>query len=44
MKARAIGCIVALMLLNIAEVQAQVYLDGLMDRAVESTKRKAQDQ
>jgi hypothetical protein len=40
---RFIGCIVALTLLNVAEVQAQGYLDGLMNRATESAKRKAQD-
>ena len=40
---RVIGCLVVLMLLSIAEVQAQGYLDGLMGRATESAKRKAQD-
>jgi hypothetical protein len=40
---RFIGCIVALTLLNVAEVQAQGYIDGLMNRATESAKRKAQD-
>ena len=43
MTTRVIGCVVALILINIAEVQAQGYLDGLMDRATESAKRKAQD-
>lgn len=40
---RFIGCIVALTLFNVAEVQAQGYIDGLMNRATESAKRKAQD-
>jgi hypothetical protein len=40
---RFIGCIVALMLFNVADVQAQGYIDGLMNRATESAKRKAQD-
>ena len=40
---RVIGCIIALMLFSPAEVQAQGYLDGLMGRATESAKRKAQD-
>ena len=43
MTTRIIGCIVALILLNVVEVHAQGYLDGLMDRATESAKRKAQD-
>ena len=43
MTIRLIGCIVALILLNSAEVQAQGYLDGLMGRATESAKRKAQE-
>jgi hypothetical protein len=43
MTTRVIGCIIALMLLSLAEVQAQGYLDGLMGRATESAKRKAQD-
>ena len=40
---RFIGCIVALVLFNVAEVQAQGYIDGLMDRATQSATRKAQD-
>jgi hypothetical protein len=40
---RFIGCIVALALFNVAEVQAQGYIDGLMNRASESAKRKAQE-
>jgi hypothetical protein len=40
---RFIGCIMALMLFNVAELQAQGYLDGLMDRATQSATRKAQD-
>jgi hypothetical protein len=40
---RILGCIVVLMLFTVAEVQAQGYLDGLMNRATESAKRKAQD-
>src|SRR6476659_684731 len=40
---RFIGCIVALTLFNVAEVQAQGYIDGLMNRATESAKRKAQE-
>ena len=43
MTTRVIGCVVALILINIAEVQAQGYLDGLMNRTTESAKRKAQD-
>jgi len=43
MTMRVISCVVALMLLSFAEVQAQGYLDGLMGRATESAKRKAQD-
>jgi len=38
-----IGCVVVLMLFNVAEVQAQGYIDGLMGRATESAKRKVQD-
>src|SRR5678815_4235465 len=40
---RFIGCILAVMLFHAADIQAQGYLDGLMDRATESAKRKAQD-
>ena len=40
---RFIGCIVALTLFNVADVQAQGYIDGLMNRATENAKRKAQD-
>lgn len=40
---RFIGCIVALALFNVADVQGQGYIDGLMNRATESAKRKAQD-
>src|SRR5262249_49920863 len=40
---RFIVCIVTLALVNVVEVQAQGYLDGLMNRATESAKRKAQD-
>ena len=40
---RLIGCIVALTLMNVADVQAQGYVDGLMNRATESAKRKAQE-
>jgi hypothetical protein len=43
MTMRVISCVLALTLLNIAEIQAQGYLDGLMGRATESAKRKAQD-
>src|SRR5678809_570422 len=40
---RFIGCILAVMLFHAADIQAQGYLDGLMNRATESAKRKAQD-
>src|SRR4030095_7812268 len=40
---RFIGCVVAMALLNVSQVQAQGYIDGLMNRATESAKRKAQE-
>src|SRR5213594_1850997 len=43
MTTRVIVCVVALILLSVAEVQAQGVFDGMMDRATESAKRKAKD-
>src|SRR6476619_5699458 len=43
MTMRIIGCVIAMMFISTVEVQAQGYLDGLMGRATESAKRKAQD-
>jgi hypothetical protein len=43
MATRVIGCVLTRMLFCLAEVQAQGYLDGLVGRATEGVKRKAQD-
>src|SRR6185295_18687435 len=43
MTTRVIGCVIVLMLISFTEVLAQGYIDGLMGRAAESAKRKAQD-